>query len=105
MSSNRSLILSRSRMAYRNGVKAPMSAVNDPKAIRWEEIRLSSQTITRMYSARSGASIPASFSTAHAQAQEHPEHPVGAGVLRPHVDEHLLGVERFRRRRHILIPW
>ncbi len=45
-----------------------MSAVNDPNAIRWEEIRFSSHTITRMYSARSGTSMPASFSTVHAHA-------------------------------------
>ncbi len=56
-------------MAYRNGVNAPMSAVYDPNAIRWEEMRFSSHTMTRRYSARSGTSIFASFSTVHAQAQ------------------------------------
>ncbi len=38
-------------------------------------------------------------------AQDHPEHPVGARVLRPHVDEHLLGGKRFRVGLHTLIPW
>jgi hypothetical protein len=37
--------------------------------------------------------------------EDHPEHPVGARVLRPHVDRHLLRGERVGPGRHILIPW
>ncbi len=29
-------------------------------------------------------------------AQLHPEHPVGGGVLRPHLEDHLVGVEGVR---------
>ena len=42
----------------------PTSAPNAPKNMKCELMRESSIIITRMYSARSGTSMPASFSTA-----------------------------------------
>ena len=40
-----------------------------PTIRRWPEMRASSTVITRMYWARSGASMPRSFSTASAKAR------------------------------------
>ena len=45
---------------------ASAMCVDSLKAMRCDEMRLSSHTMTRMNSARSGASMPASFSTAQA---------------------------------------
>ena len=56
---------SRSRQAYTKLVpNEPTSAPKAPRNMKCELIRESSIMITRMYSARSGTSIPASFSTA-----------------------------------------
>ena len=43
---------------------APMSLAMNPAQARWEARRWSSARTTRMYWARLGTSIPASFSTA-----------------------------------------
>ena len=67
MRSMMSLMVSRSRIQCRNGVKAPRSMASAPVAIRWLAMRFSSLAITRQYSARGGTSMPISFSTASAQ--------------------------------------
>ena len=60
----RSMSRSRSRMAYIRGVGAPNSAGNEQRNTRWFEMRNSSDRITLMYWARSGASTPMSRSAA-----------------------------------------
>ncbi len=55
---------SRSRKPLVMAVRAPSSMPPVAKAMRWLEIRLSSMSSTRMVLARSGTSMPSSFSTA-----------------------------------------
>ena len=50
---------------YMSGVaRAPRSLTKKPRAMQWLAMRISSAIITRMYMARSGGSMPESFSAA-----------------------------------------
>ena len=55
---------SRSRKPFVMAVSAPSSMPPVAKAMRWLEMRFSSMSSTRMVLARSGTSMPSSFSTA-----------------------------------------
>ena len=57
---------SRSRRQYMNMPMAPSSMPLVPSQIRWDEIRVSSDMMTRRPWARGGAWTPISFSTARA---------------------------------------
>jgi hypothetical protein len=57
-------ISSRTSMAYRKAVKPPSSIALAPTLVMWSPMRLVSAMIMRMYSQRSVARTPSSFSTA-----------------------------------------
>ena len=63
-SSNRAVIFSRSLKPYRKALTAPRSIPKAPHHNRWDWMRCSSETITRMYSPRSGTPMPRAFSMA-----------------------------------------
>ena len=58
---------SRARNITKKGVMAPRSTTLVPMQMMWSMIRENSDRITRMASARGGAWMPSSFSTASAQ--------------------------------------
>ena len=58
---------SRARNTTKNGVIAPRSTTLVVIAMKWSMIRENSERMTRMASARGGAAMPSSFSTASAQ--------------------------------------
>jgi len=57
-------MVSRSRMPWSIGVKAPMSIAMVPTEMRWLAMRTSSQLMARSQRARGGTSTLRSFSTA-----------------------------------------
>ena len=63
-----SLMASRSRKAWKKGVKAPMSIAIAPHHSSCDAIRVSSAIMVRITLARSGTSICMPFSTHKAQA-------------------------------------